>query len=176
MTAFLFTKMLTHKKVSELLRYDPETGKIFWKVGVGRKIKAGVEAGTLMRRDCNTYRRIMIDGKLYRTHRIAWLLHFGVWPDNQIDHRDGDGLNNRIENMRDATNQENRKNQRMYRNNTSGVTGVTWDKLKGKWRSAIYVSGKRKCLGYFDDKEKAAIAYRKTADKLGYTERHGLAV
>ena len=163
---------LTYERASELLRYDPETGKIYWKISRGGWIKEGVEAGTLRRDHRNTYRHIQIDGAKYLAHRLAWLLHFGVWPTNQIDHMDGDGLNNRPKNMRDVAHQENLKNQRMQRNNISGVTGVSWHKRDGKWRATININGKRKGLGYFDDIDEAAKAYRDAAETNGYSERH----
>lgn len=153
--------------------YDPDTGKVYWKVDAGNNIKAGNEAGSLMPHGRNLYRQISIDGRKYLAHRVAWLLRYGDFPVGPVDHIDGNGLNNRPENMKDATNQENRKNQRMYRNNTSGVTGVTWDKLSGKWKAQISVSGKRKHLGYFISVEIAATAYRKAADEFGFTDRHG---
>lgn len=161
---------LTFERASELLRYDEETGKIFWRVTRGGWIKDGAEAGSQWR---NTYRQIKIDGRLYKAHRVAWLLHYGVWPKNQIDHIDGDGLNNRPENMRDVTQRENTRNARMRSDNTSSVTGVYWYKPYGTWKAQININGKRKHLGYFTDFGEAAAAYRKAAEANGFTERHG---
>lgn len=173
MTAFLFTKMLTYERANELLRYDPGVGKIYWKV---RRcgVRLGGEAGGLASRQRVVYRNIGIDGQLYLTHRIVWLLHYGVWPKGMIDHLNGNGIDNRVENLRDTTNQENQKNRRMHLNNTSGITGVSWK--SGKWLAQITINGKQNHIGCFDDKDKAAEAYRKAADKIGCTERHGLAV
>ena len=167
--------MLTFERASELLRYEPETGKVYWKAKPSphaHRTRIGGEAGYLLRDQWNTYRQIGIDGRIYLAHRLAWLLHFGVWPTNQIDHMDGDGLNNRPKNMRDVAHQENLKNQRMQRNNISGVTGVSWHKRDGKWRATININGKRKSLGYFDDINEAAKAYRDAAEANGYSERH----
>ena len=127
----------------------------------------------MQREPTNTYRLITIDGLMYKSHRIAWLLHYGVWPDEHIDHIDGNGLNNRIENLRDVTKQENAKNSRMKRSNSSGVTGVCLHKPSGKWRARIRVGGKQTHLGLFTDIDEAASVYRKTADALGFTARHG---
>lgn len=167
--------MLTYERASELLRYDPDTGKIYWKAKPSKSapINVGDEAGTFLRIRRNTYRQIRIDGQAYYAHRIAWLLHFGTWPANGIDHLNGVGTDNRPCNLREATTQENRKNQRMQRNNTSGVTGVYWDKSAGKWKAQIGIDGKNKSLGYFTDIDEAAEAYRKAANELGFTERHG---
>lgn len=164
--------MLTFDQAKETFRYDPETGKVYWKIDVGI-IKAGTEAGSLGHRKRNTYKQIQFRGKDYLAHRVAWLLHYGVWPENKIDHCDGDGLNNRPGNMKDATNQENQRNSRMYQTNTSGFPGVSRE--RGKWRAVIYINGRQKYLGCFDDKDKAATAYRKAANELRFTERHGVA-
>ena len=84
----------------------------------------------------------------------------------QIDHRDGDGLNNRRFNLRSATNAQNLQNRGKQRNNTSGVKGVTWDKVRRKWKAEIQADGKRKFLGRFDIKALAAIAYQNAAQDL----------
>jgi len=165
--------MLTYERVNELLRYDTETGKLYWKVRPAQHVHIGDEAGGLLPQTTNTYRRVRIDGWKYYTHRIVWLLNYKVWPDGDIDHIDGNGLNNRIENLRDVPSQENQKNMRMYRTNKSGVTGVYWNKATGKWQVMIGVNGKQKHLGYFTDFDEAASAYRKAADALGFTKRHG---
>ena len=165
--------VLTYERVSELLHYDEETGKIYWKVRPSKNVHIGDEAGSLKRSGRNTYRYIQIDRKKYLAHRIAWLLYYENWPQNQIDHLDGNGLNNTPENMREATNQDNAKNQRMRNNNSSGVTGVCWKKARGKWHAQINIDGKRKSLGYFADFDEAAETYRKAADALGFSDRHG---
>jgi len=166
--------MLSYERANELLRYDPDTGKLYWQVRTTHRIRIGDEAGTLVRDTTNTYRQVRIDRRTYLTHRIAWLLHYKVWPDGEIDHKDGDGLNNRIENLRDVPHHENMRNMRMPRSNTSGVTGVYWDKWCGKWKAQIMTDGrKNKNLGRFDSIDEAAEAYRKAADEIGFTERHG---
>jgi len=82
-----------------------------------------------------------------------------------VDHRDGDGLNNHRENLRVATHTENMRNQRKSSANTSGYKGVCWHKHVRKWTVQISVNGKYVYLGYFDDIEDAAAAYRQAADK-----------
>ena len=99
-------------------------------------------------------------------HRIAWHIHNGCFPNGEIDHIDGDGLNNRIDN----------RNQRMRIDNTSGFNGVCWHKRDEKWYAKINTNGKRKHIGGFNDLEEAAKAYRKAAAELGYTVRHGVCV
>jgi hypothetical protein len=77
----------------------------------------------------------------------------------EIDHKDGDGLNNQRYNLRVTTHTQNMKNQRLRSNNTSGYKGVTWHKGAGKWYAQIQVDGKRTYLGLFTILEDAARAY-----------------
>lgn len=92
-------------------------------------------------------------------HRVAWLLHYGEWPAGVVDHIDGDPSNNKIENLRIVTQQQNVWNSKKRYNNTSGTTGVLWRKKERKWYASLRVSGQTISLGFFDNKE-AAIAAR----------------
>jgi hypothetical protein len=96
-------------------------------------------------------RTITIDGVIYKAHRVIWLLMTGKWPDHQIDHEDRDASNNRWKNLREATPLQNANNRSLHRNNTSGTTGVYWDKRCQRWK----VSLRRKHYGYFATKEEA---------------------
>ena len=116
------------------------------------------------------YILIRIGGRRYKAHRLAFLYMTGRWPKDQIDHINGDRADNRWHNLREATNTENARNrQRLNRNNTSGVTGVYWDKQKGKWRAKIRVNDKLIHLGLFTDKADA-IAARQQAEQQHYGE------
>lgn len=84
----------------------------------------------------------------------------------EIDHKDGDGLNNVRSNLRSATHQQNQRNRPKNRNNTSGYKGVTWDKRKGKWMAKIYCDGKHIFLGYYKNAEEAGQAYDDAAKEL----------
>ena len=94
-------------------------------------------------------------------HRDIMDAQIGV----QVDHINGDGLDNRRENLRLASNMENQRNRRLNANNTSGFKGVYWQVDKGKWRARIEVDGNAIHLGYFDSKEDAALAYDASAIK-----------
>jgi hypothetical protein len=87
----------------------------------------------------------------------------GSWPVKKIDHRDTNRGNNRWLNLREATNSENGCNRAAPSSNTSGSKGVSWYSPRGKWRAAITVHGRQRCIGYFDKKEDAAAAYQKAA-------------
>lgn len=171
---------LDQMTLKALLRYEPETGKLFWRERTPEMFKggkhstwnarfAGKEAGTF---DRLGYRSVRAFGKFYKAHRIVWKIVHGEWPDT-IDHIDGNPSNNRIENLRSVSQSENCKNSRMRTDNTSGVRGVHWDKQYQKWCAEIWLKGKKKFLGYFDDKSQA-IAARKSAEKKhGFHPNHG---
>ena len=147
----------THERVREALDYDPETGLFTWLVRTSIRIMAGDVAG------CPTqsgYWRIGLDGHDYQAHVLAWFWVHGEWPTNDIDHIDGDGLNNRLDNLRDVPRNVNMHNVvAPYQNNTSGYRGASFHRQSGKWRASIGVNGKRVHLGLFDTPEEAHAAY-----------------
>ncbi len=75
-------------------------------------------------RSGKSYYRVLVEGKRYMARIIAWAIYYGQWPILEIDHLSGDGTDNRISNLREVTKQENAKNRRMNKNNSSSVTGV----------------------------------------------------
>jgi hypothetical protein len=106
-------------------------------------------------------------------HRVAWALHTGAWPDAQIDHQDGDKLNNAISNLRSVTQWENTKNAALSSHNTSGVTGVAFDKRSGKWRARVHHNYRDVFCRLYSTKEEA-IAARRVAEKdYGFHQNHG---
>lgn len=159
---------LTQSQVRELLDYDPETGVFIWRVdrvgGNGTVVKAaGSVAGCASMRETNSYLHIVINGRSYGAHRLAWLIMTGSWPAKDIDHKDGDGLNNQWINLREATSSQNCANKRLRRDNTSGAKGVSWRPDLGKWKATITAEGKTRHLGFFVDKDDAAAAYEAAA-------------
>lgn len=98
-------------------------------------------------------------------HQIVWLLEGNEIKDGEvIDHINRDKTDNRIQNLRQVSRQENNINIAPRRNNKSGYKGVDWYKPYGKWRSRIKIYGKETSLGYFDSLDDA-IAARKLAEK-----------
>ncbi|AAP58684.1 17R [Xanthomonas phage Xp10] len=147
---------LTFEEASKLLAYDPDTGELRWKVANNNRVKVGSVAGSV---DTATgYIRVMLHGKLYQAHRLAWLLHHGSWPNNHLDHINGQKDDNRIENLRECSNAENCQNRGKRSDNSSGVTGVCWHKRDKKWQALIMVNGNKIHLGYFDTIDEAATA------------------
>ena len=141
------------ERLRELLDYDPHTGVFLWAASTG-PVGAGKIAGCIHR----GYRRINIDGRKYRAGRLAWLHIYGHWPSDQIDHINGIRDDDRLDNLREATNQENAHNQRHPMRNSKG-------KMLGVWPSGrnfiakIKINEKAKYLGTFATDVEAHAAY-----------------
>lgn len=154
--------------------YDPETGLIT-NTKTGKVYdKANNSAGYIQIGVLECGRKA--DGKsvLIRSHRLAWALYHGQWPcvSLEIDHKDGNRGNNRIDNLRLVTHTENSRNAGLPRNNKSGIQGVYWHRGRSKWQVTVQVDGRTRYFGIFEDKEEAARAAREAYQKLGFTDRH----
>jgi len=155
--------ILTEDRLKELLSYDPESGKFEWRAvrGGGRP---GREPGAV---SSNGYRRIGVDGTKYAAHRLAWFYVYNEWPGGMIDHINGDRLDNRIDNLRVATNELNQQNQRCARiDNKIGLLGVNWEKWSRKYKAQIRVHGKKLLIGRFDCPLTAHRAYLEAKRRL----------
>lgn len=119
------------------------------------------------------YIRIGIKGKLHRAHRLVWLYIHGKFPENDIDHINGDGTDNRLVNLRAVTRSENGQNARLHIDNNSGVSGVYWNKKNERWYAQIHVDKKKKHLGCFKHINDAVIARRMAEKKYNYHGNHG---
>lgn len=128
----------------------------------GGGVCAGDVAGCL---DANGYRVIKVGGKKYYAHRLAWFLTHGVWPSHQIDHINGNPSDNRLRNLRIATQSENNRNCGANKKNTTGYKGVTFHKRDGRYQSQIRINGDRIYLGYFLTAEEAYASYCEAAGK-----------
>lgn len=145
---------LNYERAIEVLRYNAENGVL------ERKLKSGRWKICGHKPICNGYGHVKIDGKMYLTHRLVWLLVHGTWPEHEIDHIDRDPMNNRIENLRPTTPSENCHNQGLRSNNSSGYPGVCFDKRANKYRAEIRVNNKQIFLGYYATAEQAFLAYQ----------------
>lgn len=135
-----------------------------WHQKVFNARQAGTVAGTVWR----GYRTVNLTGRRMGAHRIVFLMHHGFIPP-EVDHIDGNPLNNRIENLRAADHAQNLKNLKTPASNTSGVKGVSWHKATGKWAAGIRQEGKWKHLGLFSCIE-AAAETRRQAEAAIYGE------
>lgn len=155
---------LTQDRLKELLHYDPETGVFTRRIArSGARGGIGAVAGST---HYDGYKRISIDGKLYQSHRLAWLYTHGTWPADMVDHINGVAGDNRLTNLREATQIQNMANVGKPSNNTSGYKGVSWHKRDKKWRAQINHQDKQKHLGHFTTPEEAHAAYCAAASAL----------
>lgn len=160
-------KKLTYEKVRQLFNYNPNTGQLTWKRQNDKPMSwnsryGGKVAGTYT----NTgYSQISIFGNFYLAHRLIWLWNYGCWPEVQIDHIDGRGHNNCLNNLRLSTQSQNRMNSRISRNNSSGITGVWFDSSLGKYCAQIKLKYKTIWLGGFYSLELAAKARKEAEEK-----------
>lgn len=158
---------LTAERLRELLDYEPTTGKFRWRArdnprwDVGH---AGKEAGSP---HSEGYIKVQIDGRRYYAHRLAWLHVHGTWPEPQIDHINRNRSDNRLANLRPATQSQNQSNAAMPISQASGVRGVLWNGRK--WVAKITVKRQPIHIGCFDDLA-AARAARSAVAKQHFGE------
>jgi len=178
---------ITPEIVSELLHYDPETGIFTWRERDRKWFKSdrafsawhsnfcGKRAGSIWTQPGVGYqnRQIGIFNKLYYEHRIAWMWMTDDPLPKEIDHKNRDGTDNRWINLCATSHSKNQKNMSRRVTNTSGVTGVCWDKSRGKWMARINVNGKAYSLGRFDDLHEAAEAVEASRAGHGFSPDHG---
>lgn len=155
--------MISAKKLRSILRYDRETGAFTWLVQSSSKTPVGSMAGS-RRKDGRV--QINIEQRLYFAHRLAWLWVTGRWPAAMIDHVNCDPSDNRWDNLREATDRQNKANMRTSRNSVLGVKGVRFH--DGKYEAHITVDYKQLYLGRFDTAEQAQRRYFEEAKR-----RHG---
>lgn len=170
-------KIISVSKVAAFLTYEPETGVLRWKP---RTAADFLDGGHNAEHNCrkwngryaNTvagYRRkdgyiaVMIDGSLFLAHRIAYALYHGEEFDYLIDHKDGDPTNNKIDNLRKATANQNSWNSRIHSRSKSGIKGVYG--TEHGWIAQICVNNQRIYLGVYKTKEEAGAAYAAAAMK-----------
>jgi HNH endonuclease/AP2 domain len=165
---------LSAERLHELLSYSETTGLFTW---LPRLVREGTELASFDRTwntryagavagylDSRGYRRIKVDGHRYAAHRLALLYLHGEWPALDADHKDNCPDNNRIDNLRTATQSENNANRRRFCNNKSGFKGVRAHRRR--YQAQIRKDGRLIHIGTFDTAEAAAQAYFEKAKEL----------
>ena len=173
--------------LDECLDYNEDTGVFTWRNRPRSHFKStrgcriwnsrfsNTQAGSVKKtNNGKSYLKIGIDGKILFAHRLAIVfITGGIDVDMEVDHIDGDGLNNKKSNLRIVTRSENQKNLRKPSTNSSGAVGVCWSKKSKKWQAQIRKKGKQIHLGFFDSIS-SAIKARKIAEiELFYHKNHG---
>lgn len=154
--------------LQKLLRYEPETGKLFWMPRPVEVFASPRHARTFATRlegkqaftapHCAGYFQGNTGGHVLLAHRVIWAVVMGEWPESEIDHINGDRSDNRWSNLRAATRAQNVRNTKRSSKNTSGFKGVDWNNANQKWRARISVDGRDISLGYFNCRTAAAVA------------------
>jgi hypothetical protein len=153
---------ITQAELKELLHYDPETGIFRRRTSTSNSVKPWDVAGYA---DGHGYLKCSIKHKLYFMHRLAWLYMTGKWPQNLIDHKNGNGSDNSWLNLREATHQQNTRNRRKKTNTGANFKGVYFDKKQNDWRAYIGLNYKIMHLGRFKTADEAHEAYKAAALK-----------
>jgi len=157
--------MVTKELLHELFEY--RDGNLFRKIN-RRSYKAGEKVGFLSR---NGYLRIRINKKNYYLHRIIFMMFYGYFPE-EIDHIDGNPLNNNINNLRAANPVLNGYNRKKFKNNTTGVKGIRF--YKNAYEARCSVNKKRFSIGRFKNLEEAKKAIIEFRNKYhGNFANHG---
>lgn len=165
--------MIDQAYLKSILSYNPETGDFTWIKAKRNKNLTGKKAGSLYSNGSKKYWQIKISGKPYLAHRLAFLYQTGSFPKHEVDHLNGNGLQNNWGNLREATRQQNGRNRRQQSSNSSGCTGVTWASRKGKWQAQIWVKGKTIFLGLFDELDDAVAARKMAESDHDFHANHG---
>jgi len=145
--------MITQALVAE--HFDHKDGHLYWKKvsHPNKQYLVGQEVGSI---HSTGYRHVTWQNKIYKVHRLIFLLEHGYMP-AEIDHINGNRSDNRIENLRPATRSENQCNRGALSSNTSGYPGVSWHKKSKAWVVRLMKNGKSKAIGYFKDLELAGL-------------------
>jgi len=136
-------------------------GELYWKIKPSVRTNIGDMAGSSK----GIYKKVQVFGKTYQIHRLIFMMFNGFFPKN-VDHIDGNKLNNRIENLRAATTSQNMCNVKIPSSNTSGIKGVSWHKQRKSWQVQLRVSGKPTYFGLFKDIELAELVILEARNKF----------
>lgn len=161
--------------VSELknvIHYDPSTGIVDRHIRKYLRTDRKIPFGSITNTFGKSYIRLQLFGRLYMAHRIIWFYVHGVWP-KYIDHIDGNGMNNKLCNLREVDIQENLKNKRIYTKNTTGVSGVVYLEKTNNYKVDIVINKQKIYLGRHASIFEAACAKKSAENKYGFHENHG---
>ncbi len=176
------THELTYEMANKLLNVNYETGELTWKkrsISLFEYKRDYVRwnnnhsnkiAGTILKRGRTKYRRIKIFNRNYLAHRLVWLLKHKKWP-NTIDHINGNGVDNRLSNLRDVTHKENQKNRRRSINCSTGIMGVRFSGRK--WTVSIASDKGKSYIGTYSDFFEACCIRKSAENKYNYHPNHG---
>jgi hypothetical protein len=162
----------TIEELREYLDYEPETGVLRWRKAAGTRAKAGAVAGYIGQAAPEKhYWKLRFRSHTMWAHRVAFALHHDRWPSPCCDHIDGNGLNNRIDNLRECSVSQNQQNRSVSSTCKTGIKGV-WPHVKGGFVANASLFGK-KYRKYFRRLEDAAAWAKQMREQLhGEFARH----
>lgn len=180
---------ITPELCRQLLRYEPDTGRLFWRArtpdlfadtGVGgregscARWNGRYTDAPALSAVCGGYFTGRIFDLSFSAHRVVWAIVYGEWPPVGlvVDHINGNPQDNRITNLRVVSHTANGRNCKQSKSNRTGRTGVSFSKREGKWVAYIH-DGKRRNLGYFNDYASACAAREAAERQVGYHPNHG---
>jgi hypothetical protein len=168
----------------ECFIYEPNSGSLIWKERpinhfasfrawrMANGKNAGKEAGSMFWCKSGVYRRVKVNGHNLLVHRIIVAMHYGNWPDI-VDHANGDGLDNRIDNLRNVDRAGNMRNRAIQTRNTSRVMGVHWFARNKRWGVIIASNHKREFLGLYEDWFDAVCCRKSAEISRDFHSNHG---
>ena len=174
--------------IVSVLNYDSDKGQLIWKHRTEDSFKQkrawvswnnrfeGKFAGCVVKKKNKKYLKVNLGGKNLYAHRVIWAILNGENPSMEIDHINGDSLDNHISNLREVTRAENCRNVQTQLKSKSGHCGVTWSKSAKKWRARVKHKGSEYHLGVFDDIKSAVVALKSKRQELGFHANHGEAI
>ncbi len=150
----------SREQIEELYEYNPTTGIFLWKVDNPSKLaRKGMRAGKV---DPDGYRSLSFRGNRQQASWVAWFLHTGKWPEEEMDHINHNRDDDRIYNLREANRSQNCGHKRFLRGNKLGYRGIKIQ-TSGRFHAAICVEYKEYALGTYDTAIEAALAYDNAA-------------
>lgn len=163
-------KQIDIAELRQQLDYNPETGEITRKIRT-TKTEVGDVAGYLNK--STGYLMLKVKGQTFKAHRVCWAIYYGYWSTMEIGHINHNKIDNRISNLREATHLENHRNKSLFKNSTSGIPGVVWNKINRKWDVCIYIKRIKVHLGSYKDFEEAKEVRLAAEVRYGYHKNHG---
>lgn len=155
---------LTVERMDEIFDVDPAKGSIIWRAPpFNHPDLMGKEAGTT---NCYGYVQIRIDGRIYRRARLIWFYVHGTWPSKQVDHENLVKTDDRLENLREASSDQNQWNTSVRKNNLLKAKGIDWRPDKKRYRARVVCRGITTQVGYFRSLDEAIAARAQVVIKL----------
>ena len=147
-----------YAEAKRLYRYIPETGQFVRKNPRSKKLKRDASVGK-----GDGYSRVRIAGRMISAHRIAWLVSYGRWPKNEIDHINGNPADNRLSNLREANRSQNMQNRKAQRKDAP--VGV-YKRKSGNYAVTIKIDGMQCHVGTYQTLQEALAARKEAKEHL----------